>query len=442
MLRPTEILFGFAFAALATAAIAPTFAFAEVAVVTPTLETANLGEENGDADADDPAFWVDPADAAKSLVITAVKNGGIRVYDLQGAEVQVIDRVTTDAGKGRINNIDVIYGLALSDGSTVDVAVASDRGLDILRVYRIESGAAAPLTEITDLSVGRAFPTRPDAAGGADQDNPLDDQMTIYGITGWKSADGKGWVVGTQRTNPRLGVFALEPVAGGKVAARLVRDLRVPFTFLGQDLTVENEDDPALDWSPQFEGLAVDKGTGTVYAGQEDVGIWAIDPVAGTISDAPLYTTRGSAKSRFSVPDSLISRDVEGLTVYYGQNDRYLLVSSQGGAHGDVPAPDAPYDNSFVVFRIGNGLEPLGAFSLGAGGTIDAVQESDGADVIATALPGWPNGLFVSQDGYNDDLNGLDGETAATNFKFVDWAAIASQFSPALEINRGFDPRR
>jgi myo-inositol-hexaphosphate 3-phosphohydrolase len=114
MLRPTEILFGFAFAALATAAIAPTFAFAEVAVVTPTLETANLGEENGDADADDPAFWIDPADAAKSLVITAVKNGGIRVYDLQGAEVQVIDRVTTDAGKGRINNIDVIYGLALS----------------------------------------------------------------------------------------------------------------------------------------------------------------------------------------------------------------------------------------------------------------------------------------------------------------------------------------
>ena len=442
MLRPTEILLGTAFAALATAAIVPPFAFAEVAVVTPTLETANLGEENGDADADDPSFWIDPADPAKSLVITAVKNGGIRVYDLRGAEVQVIDRVTTDAGEGRINNIDVIYGLALSDGSTVDVAVASDRGLDILRVYRIDAGAAAPLTEITDLSVGRAFPTRPDAKGGGDQDNPLDDQMTIYGITGWKAADGKGWVVGTQRTNPRLGVFSLEPVADGKIAARLVRDVRVPFTFQGQDLTVENEDDPALDWSPQFEGLAVDKVTGTVYAGQEDVGIWAIDPVAGAISDAPLYTTRGSAKSSFSVPESLISRDVEGLTVYYGQNDRYLLVSSQGGAHGDAPAPDAPFDDSFVVFRIGSGLEPLGAFSLGAGGTIDAVQESDGADVIATALPGWPNGLFVSQDGYNDDLNGLDGETAATNFKFVDWATIASQFSPALEINTGFNPRK
>jgi myo-inositol-hexaphosphate 3-phosphohydrolase len=218
--------------------------------------------------------------------------------------------------------------------------------------------------------------------------------------------------------------------------------VRVPFTFQGQDLTVENEDDPALDWSPQFEGLAVDKVTGTVYAGQEDVGIWAIDPVAGTISEAPLYTTRGSAKSSFSAPGSLISRDVEGLTVYYGQNDRYLLVSSQGGAHGDAPAPDAPYDDSFVVFRIGTGLEPLGAFSLGAGGTIDAVQESDGADVIATALPGWPNGLFVSQDGYNDDLNGLDGETAATNFKFVDWATIANGFTPPLEINTGFDPRK
>ena len=442
MMRPSETLFGTALAALLTSGFCLHPAFAEVAAVVPGLETPNLGEENGDADADDPAFWIDPADAAKSLVITAVKNGGIRVYDLQGVQVQAIDRITTDAGKGRINNIDVIYGLALSDGTTVDVAVASDRGLDILRVYRIDAGAAAPLTEITDLSVGRAFPIRPDAAGGADQDNPLDDQMTIYGITGWKAADGKGWVVGTQRTNPRLGVFALEPVADGKVAARLVRDVRVPFTFLGQDLTVENEDDPALDWSTQFEGLAVDKVTGTVYAGQEDVGIWAIDPVAGTISDAPLYTTRGSSKSSFLVPDSLIARDVEGLTVYYGQNDRYLLVSSQGGAHGDAPAPDAPYDDSFVVFRIGSGLEPLGVFSLEAGGTIDAVQESDGADVIATALPGWPNGLFVAQDGYNDDLNGLDGETAATNFKFVDWAAIASQFSPALEINRSYDPRK
>ena len=421
-------------------AVTPAFA-ADPTEVKSGLETPNLGEEHGDADADDPAFWISPVDAAGSRVVTAVKNGGIRVYDLKGAEVQVIDRVETEAGKGRINNIDVVYGLTMADGSVIDVAVASDRGLDIVRVYKIDQGTGQ-LNEITDLSAGRAFAMRPDPAGTADLDNPLDDQMTVYGLATWKAADGRVMVAGTQRTNPRLGIFSLTPGADGLVKVAMVHDIRVPFTFEGQDLTIENEDDPTKDWSPQFEGLAVDKVTGTVYAGQEDVGIWSVDGTTGVISAAPLYTTRGAVGSSFAKPDSIIARDVEGLTVYYGQTQRYLLASSQGGAHGDAPAPDAPYDDSFVVFSIGDGLTLLGSFRVVAEGGMDAVQESDGADVIATALPGWPNGLFVTQDGYNDDLDGLDGETSASNFKYVDWAMIAGGFTPPLEINTGFDPRK
>ncbi len=427
---------------LLVATVTPVWA-QDIAAVTALFETPNLGEENGDADADDPSFWVNPTDAARSLVITAVKNGGMRVYDLQGAEVQMLPAVTTDAGDGRINNVDIVYGLTMADGTLIDVVIASDRGLDIIRVFAIDGAAAEPLTEITDLSVGRAFPMRPDPAGGADLDNPLDDQMTVYGITGWKDAAGVVYAVGTQRTNPRLGVFTLTPTAEGLVTVTMDRDIRVPFTFRGQDLTVENDDDPLQDWNPQFEGLVVDRTTGTVYAGQEDVGIWQFDPVTGTGSAEPLYTTRGSAVSSFTAPESVISRDVEGLTIYYGQTQNYLLASSQGGAHGDAPAPDAPYDNSFVVFQIGDGLSLLGSFSVVAddAAKIDAVQESDGADVIAMALPGFPNGLFVTQDGYNDDLNGLDGEVPATNFKFVDWALIANSFTPPLEINAGYDPR-
>ena len=65
------------------------------------------------------------------------------------------------------------------------------------------------------------------------------------------------------------------------------------------------------------------------------------------------------------------------------------------------------------------------------------------AQAAGTAgLPGFPNGLFVTQDGYNDDLNGMDGEVAATNFKYVDWAMIAGSFAPPLEVNPGFDPRQ
>ena len=116
-------------------------------------------------------------------------------------------------------------------------------------------------------------------------------------------------VVATQRTNPRLGVFVLTPTAEGLVTVTMERDVRVPFTFMDQDLTIENEDDPLLDWNPQFEGLVVDKVTGLVYAGQEDVGIWQIDPVAGTASAAPRVTTRGSASSTFSAPDSVKPND-------------------------------------------------------------------------------------------------------------------------------------
>ncbi len=406
--------------------------------VAPTLETPQLTE----ADADDPAFWIDPADAAGSRVITAVKNGGIRVYDLQGALVQtVLAQAETDAGTGRINNVDVVYGMTMADGSVIDVVVASDRGLDVLRVYRIDAGAT-PLTEITDLSVGRAFPVKPDPKGGADLENPLDDQMSIYGVSGWKDATGQVWAVGTQRKNPRLGIFSLTPNADGTVTAAMAHDVRVPFTFMGQDLTVESDDDPLMDWSPQFEGVTVDKTTGTIFAGQEDVGIWRIDSATGTIDAAPFYTTRGSASSPFTDPASVIARDVEGLTVYYGETARYLLASSQGGAHGDAPAPDAPYDNSFVVFELGDTPTLRGSFRVMAAGSMDAVQESDGADVLPTALPGWPNGLFVTQDGYDDDLNGLDGEVSANNFKYVDWATIAGSFTPALDINPAFDPRK
>ena len=295
---------------------------------------------------------------------------------------------------------------------------------------------------ITDLSVGRAFPMRPNAAARDDLQNPLDDQMTIYGITGWKAADGTVMAAGTQRTNPRLGIFALISNPDGTIAATFVRDVRVPFEFGGQNLTLENEDDPMMDWNPQFEGLVIDKVSGILYAGQEDVGIWQIDPIAGTVSAAPIVTTRGSKKSPFFMPDAVIARDVEGLTIYYGHTARYLLASSQGGAHGEAGFADAPFDDSFVVFRIDNGFTLIGSFAVGASGTMDAVQESDGADVIASALPGFPSGLFVTQDGYNDDLNGLDGEISASNFKYVDWAAIAGSFDPALDINPGFDPRK
>ena len=408
-----------------------------VAEVAPVLQTDALAEADGDANADDPAIYVAP-DAAKSLVVAAVKKGGIRVYGLDGKLKQTL----APQEDSRINNVDVVYGFAMGDGQKADLVIASDRGLDIVRIYRIDADAAEPLTEVTDPAEGRAFPQRPNKDTGEAEDNPLDDQNTVYGLAAWNDkANGKAYVVGTLRHQPVVGIFTLEAKPDGHVAAVFDHDFRVPAEHKGQSLWQENDDDMLLDFSPQFEGLAIDQTDGTIYAGEEDVGLWAV-PVTGG-EPVLAYETRGSSKSSFNNPDSVIARDVEGVSIYYGDGVRYLIASSQGSAHGDKHTPDAPYDDSFAVFTIDNGLKLMGSFRVAAKGDIDAVQESDGADVSSVALPGFANRVFITQDGYAGDLNDLTGEPTMTNFKFVDWADVAKAISPEIKVTPGaWDPRK
>ena len=409
-----------------------------IAEVTATLQTPILTEEDNDADADDPAIYIDATDSAASIVVTAVKNGGIRVYNLDGSLRQTI----VPFPDGRINNVDLVYDVPMADGTMADLVIAADRGLDMIRFYKIDNTAAEPLTDVTDPAAARVFPMRQIPFETGDQDNPVDDQSTVYGLTAWHDkATRTLWIVVTQRHTGRIGFF--KAVAGPDgLTAVLDHAFTAPDEHMGQNLWIENEDDPALDWSPQFEGVVVDRTTGTVYAGQEDVGIWSGAIAGGDLTLA--YATRGTETSTFWNPDSVITRDVEGLTIYYAASGtRYLIASSQGGAHGDAPLADAPYDDSFAVFTIGDGLELLGSFRVAASDGLDAVQESDGADVTSVALPGFPAGLFITQDGYAADLNALDGEVASTNFKFVDWARIAQSFTPPLEVTpQGWDPRQ
>ena len=424
---------------LAGVALANGYSVREVPSV---LQTPYLTEADLDADADDPAIYANLAEPTASLVITAVKNGGMRVYSLDGRLVQTI--VPSREGS-RVNNVDLVYGFTLSDGSKADLAIGSDRGLDVIRVWRIDAGAETPLSEITDPAEPRAFPMRPTRDGSASENNPLDDQDTVYGLTAWTDQkSGKTWIAGTQRHQALVGLFSLNALPDGHVGAVFERAVKVPTSHEGQDLFEESDDNPLKDWSPQFEGAVIDASTGILYAGQEDVGIWKIDIRDPAVAPRLVYETRGSTESSFNNPDSVIARDVEGLTIYYAADgSRYLLASSQGQAHGDDRAPNPPYDDSFTVFSIEDDLKLEGSFRLIAGNGIDAVQESDGADVLSSALPGFENGLFVTQDGYAGDLNGLDGEVSQTNFKFVDWKTIAESFDPPLKITPDAkDPRR
>lgn len=383
-------------AALAQPALA---APAPLYTVLPTLETPNIASPG---DADDPAIWLHPTDPGKSLVITAVKNGGGRVYDLAGNEVQVLAPFPVSSGASRFNNVDVQYRFRLYDGSRVDIAVATDRGQDVFRIWKIDTDATSPLTYIGAANPTRAFADKPDGSI-----NPLSQQNTAYGMALYRDvAADRIFVLATQRSQPRLAQFELIALADGSVDVQYLRDWQFPTLTLGS--TVYNLA------GKQFEGMVVDQQTGLLYAGQEDVGIWRIDLKTGLADAAPFVLSTDYDLA------SPLTQDIEGLTLYYGRNGTgYLLASSQG-------------DNTFAVFDRQT-LAYLGSFMVGANGGIDAVQHSDGADVLGLALPGFPSGLFITQDGENAPENG-------TNFKYVSWGEIAGAMG--LQVDPlAYDPR-
>lgn len=368
--------------------------------ITAVVETPALfdDEAGGDADADDPAIWVNPADKSRSLVIGTAKNGGLRVYDLKGREVQSIG---TPEG-GRFNNVDILTGFTFGKRK-VDVAVVTDRGLDKLRLYRIE---ASGLTDITAADAPLLF--------SKDQAE-VEEQATGYGVAVY----GRYAVV-SRRHSTRLGIFRLEE-KNGKVTYRTTDTLDLPREFrLPDGSTWSPCAEPGED--PQVEGMVVDAEAGVLYVAQEDVALWRINLAGGTFSSIPRIVERVREFGQPATYDAeteectveytngfggRITADVEGATIYpTGKRDGYLIVSSQG-------------DSRFFVYdRRTN--KPVTIFSVVDGKKADGVQHSDGAAVTSVGLPGYPKGLLVLHDGENTP----DGERTSTNFKFVDWRSL------------------
>jgi 3-phytase len=391
--------------------------------ITPRAETAALfdDEAGGNADADDPAIWRNDADPGRSLVIVTAKEGGLRVYDLDAREVQSVPAPPApgpDDAPGRFNNVDLVDGLRLSSGRA-DVAVTTDRGGDRLRFYRVDRDRpGGPLADVTDPAAPRVF--------SASQEE-VNEERTAYGLATWTDrATGRSYAVVSQAGRTTVALLQLVPTSNGTVGYRKVRSVTLPGTFrLPNGTSWTPCADPGEE--PQVEGMVVDAETGTLYAGQEDVGIWNLRAdLTGTprlqdkvreygipaTYDAETDECEPGADPGFG--GEHLSADVEGLTILPQKHgDGYLLASSQGDD------TFAAYDREGFVHRYEGGFRVTAASE-----SLDGSEECDGADVLNAPLgKKYPHGLLVVQDGH---VSPEDGDRSATGFKFVDLADVVN----------------
>ncbi len=382
-----------------------------VPTVTPTVETRPALLDDGTkpfsqrADADDPAVYVNATDSSKSLVVTSVKNGGLRIYDLAGNLLQTINPSNPDI---RYNNVDLQYGFTLG-GQKVDIAVASDRNNDKLAIFKIDANGAGGnfLTNITDTSAATIFQGAPFIA-------PFSASATsAYGLAIYRSPVTNDYYVFTSRRQTGdIAQLKLVDKGNGTIGYQLVRNFKIPSpTTAGA--------------SAQTEGMVIDQETGFLYIGQEDVGIWKFNAEPNSSSTGTLIERVKAEGGKNLV------NDVEGLTIYYGKDGTgYLFASSQG-------------DNTFAAYSREGSNDFLGRFAVGNNGSIDSVQESDGAEVINVPLgSNFPFGAFITQDGSNDPAAIASGENISSNFKLVPFENIANAFSTPLNIDTtSYNPR-
>ena len=174
--------------------------------------------------ADDPAIWVNPADASKSLILGTNKDEGVYVYNLDGSERQ---RLMV----GPSNNIDLRGTLA----------VASNDSVNGLSWFDID-----PVT----LEVIHLFDTP------TGKDEP-------YGICA--GMVGGVYHAATTYKDGTVQLWAAAAHADGELAPEIVRTVK-----LGSKL----------------EGCVIDDVNARLFIGEEAVGVWSVD-LADT-SSAPV----------------------------------------------------------------------------------------------------------------------------------------------------------
>lgn len=228
-------------------------------------------------DTDDPAIWINPSDASKSLIIGTdkEKDGALFVFDLNGKTVNTV------TGLARPNNVDLEYGFDYKGGK-IDIAVTTERLQNKIRIYEVPS-----MNEIGAVDVFEGEAER-DPMGISLYKNPGDG--AVYAVVGRKSGPS-----GTYLWQYKL------VEKDGAVTGELVRKFG---NYSGKK---------------EIESIAVDDKLGYIYYSDEMYGIhkYYADPAKGN-----------NELAVFGIGD--FKEDVEGISIYETpENKGYILVSDQ-----------------------------------------------------------------------------------------------------------------
>jgi 3-phytase len=341
-----------ALAACSTKAPAPGAA-PEVTSVAASRETAPTAEDG----ANGVALWIHPDDGARSLVLGAGGTGGLEVYGLDGTLKQRVSDIEA-------SQVLVRYGFEF-DGRKLPLVLAYDPMHSALVGFTV---ADAQLERLPGDPI------------------PADDELT--GLCGFTSpVTGRVYALGMTDSGQML-QWELFTKAG-RLEGRLVRSVA-----LGKGV----------------EYCVVDDATGTIYYGDEALGVLSLP--AGPETD-PARSIVDLAEPRGG-----ITEEVKGIALARGADGGAILIVSDTSSE------------RFAAYDVGGEL--IGRFTVGAGGSVDAVGENEGV-ALATVPMGdaFPEGLLAIAD--------QDNEGEHSNFKLVDWREIRTAL--ALAQKDYADPR-
>lgn len=228
-------------------------------------------------DTDDPAIWINPKDASKSIIIGTDKDtdGGLYAFDLNG---KIIHKVS---GLKRPNNVDIEYGFVLN-GQKTDIAAVTERETNKVKLYSLPE-----LNEVGEISV----------FDGETERAPM-------GISMYKKPEnGDIFVIVGRKSGPKDGYLWQYKLSekNGTITGEVVRKFG------------------KYSGLKEIESIAVDDELGYIYYSDEQFGVhqYYADPAKG--NQELLVFGQGDFKS-----------DVEGISIYPTSKGKgYILVSDQ-----------------------------------------------------------------------------------------------------------------